>query len=124
MSSLGRYIVDAVVLEHRSPTELARDHGISRRWIHKLVKRFKEGGYEAVEPRSRRPHSCSHQARAEVQSEVLRLRTELAEAGHDAGPQTILHHLAARLEQPPSAATIWRILKRHGLVSPQPQKRP
>ena len=31
MSSLGRYIVDAVVLEHRSPTELAHDHGISRR---------------------------------------------------------------------------------------------
>ena len=28
MSGVGRYIVDAVVLEHRSPTQLARDHGI------------------------------------------------------------------------------------------------
>lgn len=34
MSSLARYIVDAVVLEHRSPTDLARDHNISRSWIY------------------------------------------------------------------------------------------
>jgi hypothetical protein len=26
MSALARYIVDAVVMERRSPTELARDH--------------------------------------------------------------------------------------------------
>ena len=50
MSGLARYVVDAVVLERRSPTELAREHGITRRWIHKLVKRFKEGGYPALEP--------------------------------------------------------------------------
>jgi hypothetical protein len=61
MSALGRFIVDAVVLERRSPTVLARDHGISRRWIHKLVKRFKEVGYPALASRSRRPDSCSHQ---------------------------------------------------------------
>jgi hypothetical protein len=37
MSALARYIVDAVVLERRSPTELARDHGITRRWIHSVM---------------------------------------------------------------------------------------
>jgi hypothetical protein len=42
MSGLSRYIVDAVVLERRSPTALAREHGITRRWIHKLLKRFLE----------------------------------------------------------------------------------
>jgi transposase len=50
MSELSRYIVDAVVLERRSPTEVARVHGITRRWIHKLVKRFREGGYPALGP--------------------------------------------------------------------------
>jgi transposase InsO family protein len=124
MSALGRYIVDAVVLERRSPTELARDHGISRRWIHKLVKRFKEGGYAALEPRSRRPHSCSHQAGADVQAAVLRLRKELIDAGHDAGPETIAHHLIGSVSKLPSVATIWRILKRNGLIVPQPHKRP
>ncbi len=29
MSSLGRYVVDAVVLEHRSPTQLFRSAGFS-----------------------------------------------------------------------------------------------
>jgi len=124
MSVLGRYIVDAVVIERRSPTELAREHGISRRWIHKLVKRFNEGGYPALEPGSRRPHSCSHQTSSELQAEVLKLRRELVSAGFDGGPQTILHHLGERVAQLPSAATVWRILKRHGLITPQPHKRP
>jgi len=124
MSALGRYIVDAIVLEHRSPTQLARDHQISRSWIYQLLERFKAGGYEALEPRSRRPRSCSRQAAPELQAEVLRLRTELVEAGHDGGPQTILHYLAERVEALPSASTVWRILKRHGLITPQPHKRP
>jgi transposase InsO family protein len=124
MSSIARYVVDAVVLEHRRPTELARAHGISRRWIHKLVKRFKEGGYAAIGPRSRRPHSCSHQTASEVQAKVLQLRQELAAAGHDAGPDTIAHHLIGQVELVPSVATVWRILKRNGLITPQPHKRP
>lgn len=124
MSVLGRYIVDAVVLERRSPTELAREHGISRRWIHKLVKRFNEGGYPALEPRSRRPHSCPHQTAPNVEDQILQLRQELIAAGHDAGPETIAHHLIGRVDKPPSVATLWRILKRHGLITPQPHKRP
>ena len=124
MSAVGHYIVDAIVLEHRSPTQLAGDHGISRSWIYRLLQRFQEGGYAALEPRSRRPHSCSHQAAAGVQAEVLRLRAELLAAGHDSGPQTILHHLAGRVDKLPSASTVWRILKRKGLITPQPHKRP
>ena len=52
---LGRYMVDAVVLEGRKPSELARAHGISQSWIYELVNRFQRGGYPALEPRSRRP---------------------------------------------------------------------
>ena len=47
MSALARYIVDAILLEHRSPGQVARDHDISR--IYRLPERFKEGGYEALE---------------------------------------------------------------------------
>ncbi len=124
MSSLARYLVDAVVLEHRSPTQLALDHVVARSWIYKLLKRFKEGGYPALEPRSRRPHRFSTRTSAEVEAEVVRLRTELIEGGHDGGPQSILYHLAESVRALPSAATVWRILKRHGLITPQPQKRP
>lgn len=124
MAALGRYIVDAVVLEHRSPTRLARDHGISERWVFELLRRFKEGGYASLEPRSRKPKSCSHQVGSRVQGLIVKLRGELTAAGHDAGPETIHYHLSQTQVEVPSVATIWRILKRKGLITPQPHKRP
>jgi len=124
MSATARYIVDAIVLEHRSPSELARSHKVARSWIYKLLKRFQKGGYAALEPRSRRPRCCPHQVDPKVQKLIVNLRCELAAAGHDAGPQTIHYHLTHRVPEPPSVATIWRILKRRGLITPQPHKRP
>src|SRR5207237_4336579 len=102
--SLGRYVVDAVLVEGRSPSELAKQHGISRSWIYALVARFREGGYEALKPRSRRPRSCSHQVDAETQATILRLRAGLISAGLDAGACTIAHHLLPlSTSRPPSA---------------------
>jgi transposase InsO family protein len=124
MSNRARYIVEAIVLEHRSPSELARTHKVSRSWIYKMLERFEHGGYASLEPRSRRPRSCSHQVAAKVQELILKLRRDLTAAGHDAGPHTIHFHLSKKVSEPPSVATIWRILKRQGLVTPQPQKRP
>src|SRR5437870_2698537 len=121
---LGRYVVDAVVLEGRSPSELARSHRLSRSWIYELLARYRAGGYPAIEPRSRRPRSCVHQTAPKVERAVLRLRRDLTAAGHDAGPHTIAHHLAGRVARVPSVATVWRILRRHGLITAQPQKRP
>jgi transposase InsO family protein len=122
--ALGRYVVDAVLLEGRSPTAIAKAHGISRYWLYKLIARFREGGYAALEPRSRRPRSCAHAIAPEIQAAIVRLRGELADAGHDCGPHTIAHHLRLELGIAPSVATIWRILARHGLITPQPHKRP
>jgi transposase InsO family protein len=121
---LERYVVDAVVLEGRSPREIARLHGISKSWIYALLARFHAGGYEALLPRSRRPRSCAHQVAADVEAAIVELRRQLDQAGHDCGAATIRHHLRERVEQVPSTATIWRICSRHGLVVPQPQKRP
>lgn len=121
---LERYVVDAVVLEGRSPTEIARLHGISRSWLYRLLARYREGGYPALVPRSRRPHSCAHRTPPELEAAIVALRAELAEAGHDAGPATIAHHLGSRDWAAPSVATVWRILRRHGLITPQPHKRP
>jgi len=121
---LGRYLVDAIVLEGRSPRELAKSHGISRSWIYELVARYRQGGYAALQPRSHRPRSCPHQVRPKLVQAILKLRRELLAAGHDAGAQTIAHHLAARRRTVPAPATIWRVLKRNGLITPQPHKRP
>lgn len=121
---LARYLVDAVVVAGSSPTEIAGQHGISRSWLYVLLGRYRAGGYAALEPRSRRPHACPARTSVEIEAAILALRAELAEAGHDCGPATIAHHLAQRLDAAPSAATVWRILRRHGRITPQPHKRP
>ena len=121
---LARYVVDAVVLEGRSPTEIARLHRISRSWLYILLARYREGGHAALEPRSRRPRTSPGRTPARLEAAILALRAELTDAGLDAGPATIAHHLGRRVEQAPSVSTVWRILRRHGLITPQPHKRP
>ena len=120
----ARYLVEAHVLEGRSVSELAAAHGVHRSWIYKLLARYREGGLEALEPRSRRPRSCRHQSSERTVRAIVALRGELEAQGHDAGAETIAYHLAQHHEDVPSRSTIWRILRREGLVVPQRQKRP
>ena len=40
---LGRYLVDAIVLEGRSPSELAHKQGLSRSWMYELLAHSDEG---------------------------------------------------------------------------------
>jgi transposase InsO family protein len=117
-------VVEAVVREGRSRREVARSTGLSKAWVDKLVTRYQQGGLDALTPRSRRPKSCPHAASADIQAAILELRHQLGDAGLDHGPHTLAHHLRERVADVPSVATIWRILKRHGEITPQPQKRP
>jgi transposase InsO family protein len=121
---MARYVVDAVLLEGCSAREVARAHGISKTWIYELVKRYRSGGYEALEPRSRRPRLCKRETSAAVAAEIVKLRRELSSQGHDAGAETIAYHLAQGHKQTPSVSTIWRILRREGLVVSAQKKRP
>ena len=121
---LARYVVDAVVLEGRSYRDVARAHGVSKSWVGKVVGRFREGGYEATQPRSRAPKRIPHRTPDELEDEIVALRKELAELGLDAGAATIHYHLSKRHTVVPSVSTIWRVLRRRGFVTPQPHKRP
>lgn len=60
---LARYVVDAVVLEGRSYWDVALADGVSKSWVGKTVGRFRQGGYEALEPRSHAPHSIDRARR-------------------------------------------------------------
>jgi transposase len=68
---MARYLIEAYVLERRPVGELAAAHGVHRSWIYKLLARYRDGGYEALEPRSRRPRSCKHQTPTEVVDQVV-----------------------------------------------------
>lgn len=120
----ARYLVEAHVVEGRPVSELAAAHGVHRSWIYKLLARYREGGLEALQPRSKRPLSCKHETSRELVRAVVALRGELEAQGHDAGAETIAYHLSQTREEVPSLSTIWRILRREGLVVAQHQKRP
>jgi transposase InsO family protein len=120
----ARYLVEAHLFEGRSVAELAAAHGVHRSWIYKLLARYREGGFEALAPRLRRPRSCKHQTSWEIVKAIVALRSELQAQGHDAGAQTIAYHLAVQARDVPSLSTISRILRREGLVVPEPHKRP
>lgn len=51
-TDLTRYLVEAVVRESRSYRDLAAAHGVSKRWVAKMVGRYREGGCEALRPHS------------------------------------------------------------------------
>ena len=116
--SMSRVVITAVVAGGRSKSAVARDYGVSRRWVQVLVARYLAEGEAAFEPRSRRPHSSPRRTSRAVEDSVVALRKELAGAGHDAGAETIAWHLRQRAGCSPSVATIWRILSRRGFVTP------
>jgi len=122
--SLARLVVTAVRLEGRSKAEVARDYGVSRRWVHELVRRFECEGEAGLEPRSRRPRRSPQRIGEALEREIVELREDLVGQGLDAGAHTIAFHLERRHGTAPAVSTIWRVLKRRGFVVPQPQKRP
>jgi len=121
---MGRYLVEAHLVEGRPVAELAATHGVHRSWIYKLLARYRDHGESGLTPGSRRPHTSPTAVPTRLEDEVVMLRKQLAEEGLDAGAVTIHWHLSRRHEQVPSVSSIWRILRRRGFVVPQPKKRP
>jgi transposase len=107
-----------------SVADAARRYGVSRRWVHELLRREAAGGLAAVEPRSKRPLSNPRRTSGAVSARILALREELQSAGLDAGPVTIAWHLEREDIPVPSTSTIRRILHNAGLITPEPKKRP
>ena len=125
---LAGYVINAVLVEGRSVTEVCEAHDVSRSWLYELIARYRELGDAGLRPQSRRPRSSPTRVDAAVEDEIVALRKELTDLGVDAGAHTIHYHLERRYRRcrrsVPSVATIWRVLCRRGFVTRQPQKRP
>jgi transposase InsO family protein len=122
--SQARVAVLQVVSKQMSVTQAAAEYGLSRRHLHRLLARYRDGGLEALEPRSRRPKSNPAATSDRVCARVVELRGELVGDGSDAGPVTIAWHLEQEGLKAPAPSTISRILSRARLVEAQPRKRP
>ena len=108
--------------------EFCRGKQISRQTYYKLRRRFQEQGLAGLQEQSRRPNSSPGQTCAAIEELVLARRRHLLEQGLDHGAQSIVWSLQDEDDSDavavPSRSTVWRILTRHGVITPQPQKRP
>jgi hypothetical protein len=82
--SKARVVVLEVVSGHLTVTQAARVYGLPRQHLHRLLSRYRQGGLEAVDPRSRRPASNLRAVPDEVIIAVVTLRQQLVADGLDA----------------------------------------
>jgi transposase InsO family protein len=122
--SRARVAVLQVVSKQLSVTAAAAEYGISRRHLHRLLARYRDGGLDALQPRSRRPKTTPIATPQDVRERVIELRVHLTADGLDAGPVTIAWHLEREGLPALSTSTIRRILGQAGLITPEPRKRP
>jgi transposase InsO family protein len=122
--SKARLVITALFIDHQTPAEVAKRYGVHRSWVYRLKARYEAEGDAAFEPRSRRPKVSPNALTPDLVDLITRVRTELADAGLDAGPETIAWHLAHHHGRGVSRSTIARTLARQHLVVPEPRKRP
>jgi len=122
--SKARLVITAVVVEGRSQAEVARTYNVSKGWVSKLLARYRVEGDAAFESRSRRPKTSPTAIAKETVELIVELRRQLVAQGLDAGSDTIGWHLEHDHHLRVSRATIDRTLRRQGLVTPAPTKRP
>ena len=101
--------------KQHSLAELCRQFGISRQTGHLWLKRFQQGGLDAVKEVSRRPHSSPARITGPIVECILALRRQRP----DGGAEKLAHVLRAQHPELPviSISSVHRILERHGLIA-------
>jgi transposase InsO family protein len=116
-----RYQAVLAVLAGDPVTEVAAKVGVSRQSLHSWLRRYAEEGLAGLQDRSRRPDGCAHQASPEVEALVCEMRRHhpkwgsrriVFELGRHGCPGPV-----------PSRMTVYRILIRHGLMTPAKRRR-
>lgn len=97
---------------------LCAAYGISRKTGYKWLARA--AGAESLADRSRRPHASPRRTAAAMEDRILALRAE-----HPSWGGRKLHHrlVAMGLADVPAPSTITAILRRHGVLAPEPPQR-
>ena len=99
--------------EELGVSELSRQYGVSRKTAYKWIERYEQGGWTALEDRSRAAHHHPNAVAPEVEAELLRLKAKRSLWG---APK-----LRRKLEQAlgpdrcPAESTVSAMLRRHGL---------
>jgi transposase InsO family protein len=116
-----RYQAVLAVLAGDPVVEIAAKVGVSRQSVHTWLRRYADEGLAGLQDRSHRPDGCAHQASAEVEAVVCELRRHHPRWGS----RRIAFELGRRgcPGEVPSRMTVYRILIRHGLLTPAKRRR-
>ena len=88
-------------------SKTCRYYGISRQVYYKWLRRYEEGGLDALRDRSSKPHVSPKATRVEVVGKIIYLRQT-----YHFGPHKIAMYLKRYHDIKLSPSGIWRILKR------------
>ena len=116
-------IITAVTVQRLSQGQAARQFGVSKSWVSKVMARYRAQGEQAFEAASRRPHRSPTALPEQVVQAIVAERDRLTAAGLDAGAETISWHLRAR-GITVARTSIHRTLVRSSKVVADPRKRP
>jgi transposase InsO family protein len=105
----------ARLLDGEAMTEVCREFGISRKTGYKIFDRYKEHGLEALSDRSRRPIRYANQLPQQVETLIVRLKSEKPHWGARKIRELLVRRLDGDIKVP-AKSTIHAVLDRHGLV--------
>ena len=102
-------------------TEVAEGFGVSRQAVHRWLGWYREEGLDGLADRSHRPHAHPWQVDPAVEAAICEMRRD-----HPRWGQRRIGFELGRHGCPgpvPSLSTIYRVLVRHGFISPVPRRR-
>jgi len=105
----------ARLLDGEAMTEVCREFGISRKTGYKIFDRYREHGLEALSDRSRRPVRYANQLPQQLETLIVRLKSEKPHWGARKIRELLVRRLDGDIKVP-AKSTIHAVLDRHGLV--------
>ena len=111
----GRLRFVARLLDREAMAEVCREFGISRKTGYKIFERYREHGLEALTDRSRRPVRYANQLPHQLESLIVRLKSEKPHWGARKIRELLVRRLDGDIKVP-AKSTIHAVLDRHGLV--------
>ena len=105
----------ARLLDGEAMSEVCREFGISRKTGYKIFDRYKEHGLEALTDRSRRPVRYANQLPSQIETLIVRLKSEKPHWGARKIRELLVRRLDGDIKVP-AKSTIHAVLDRHGLV--------
>lgn len=109
-----------VIRDGFTVSEVALKFGVSRQSVHTWMKRYEEGGLEALAERSSRPATSPAQIAGAIEARILELRRH-----HPSwGPVHLRWQLKKEGVDPlPSESSVYRALRRSGLIEERARRK-